>query len=117
MAQKEPKYLTDDDFDSGDTNATEEVKTSEPKIPTYIPPEKKEELKKEVIATEQHEESDKDDIKEVIDNIMRVRELINNPEWGAVTLESLMNGNLQTADILAIKLKVNAKLESLGGNE
>ena len=112
-----PKYLTDDDFDSGDTNATEEVKTSEPKIPTYIPPEKKEEIKKEVIATEQHEESDKDDIKEVIDNIMKVRELINNPEWGAVTLESLMNGNLQTADILAIKLKVNAKLESLGGNE
>lgn len=110
-----PKYLTDDDFDSGDTNATEEVKTSEPKIPTYIPPEKKEEIKKEVIATEQHEESDKDDIKEVIDNIMKVRELINNPEWGAVTLESLMNGNLQTADILAIKLKVDAKLESVEG--
>lgn len=110
-----PKYLTDDDFDSGDTNATEEVKTSEPKIPTYIPPEKKEEIKKEVIATEQHEESDKDDIKEVIDNIMKVRELIDNPEWGAVTLESLMNGNLQTADILAIKLKVDAKLESVSG--
>lgn len=110
-----PKYLTDDDFDSGDTNATEEVKTSEPKIPTYIPPEKKEEIKKEVIATEQHEESDKDDIKEVIDNIMKVRELIDNPEWGAVTLESLMNGNLQTADILAIKLKVDAKLESVEG--
>ena len=112
-----PKYLTDDDFDSGDTNATEEVKTSEPKIPTYIPPEKKEELKKEVVATEQHEESDKDDIKEVIDNIMKVRELIDNPEWGAVTLESLMNGNLQTADILAIKLKVNAKLESVEGDK
>ena len=110
-----PKYLTDDNFDSGDTNPTEEVKTSEPKIPTYIPPEKKEEIKKEVIATEQHEESDKDDVKEVIDNIMKVRELINNPEWGAVTLESLMNGNLQTADILAIKLKVDAKLESVEG--
>ena len=109
-----PKHLVVDDF-AGLTNneVSESKEQTSPKVPTYLPPEKKEEVTQKVVETVQHEESDKDDIKEVIDNIMKVRELSGNETWGANTLESLMSGELSSADILEISLKVNNKLESL----
>lgn len=108
-----PKYMNEYDEEiSG-----EEVKTEEPKIPTYIPTERKEEIKKEVVETKQHEESDDEDIKEVISKIMKVRELSGNDEWGKETLKALYSGEVTSADILAISLKVDTKLESLGVNE
>ncbi len=109
-----PSYLTIDEFanvESEPSDASEQ--SAEPKIPTYIPPEKKEELTKEVTAEVQQEESDKDDVKEIINKIMKVRELTLNPEWGASTLQSLMTGELSSADILEIGLKVDNKLDSL----
>lgn len=107
-----PKYMNEYDEEiSG-----EEEKTEEPKIPTYLPTERKEEIKKEVVNTIQQEDSDKDSIKEIIDNIMKVRELLGNDTWGATTLERLMSGNVSSADVLEIELKVNNKLDSLGGN-
>lgn len=105
-----PKYLNQ----GGEEEITEEVKTEAPKIPTFIPQEKKEEIKKEVVATVQHEDSDDEDKKEVISKIMKVRELLQNDTWGAQTLESLMTDELSTADILEITLKVDNKLDSLG---
>lgn len=107
-----PKYMNT--IDEEITEQMEE-KTEAPKTPTYIPEAKKEELKKEVVTTIQQEESDKDDIKEIVDNIMKVRELVGNDEWGANTLDSLIKGELSSADILEIGLKVDNKLESLGG--
>lgn len=108
-----PKYMNsiDEEITEG-----EEEKTEEPKIPTYIPTERKEEIKKEVVNTVQQEDSDKDSIKEIIDNIMKVRELLGNDAWGAATLEKLMSGDVSSADVLEIELKVNNKLDSLGGN-
>lgn len=108
-----PSYLTIDEFGDDAETSEKTEQTSEPKVPTYLPPEKKEEVTQKVVETVQHEESDKDDIKEVIDNIMKVRELSGNETWGANTLESLMTGELSSADILEISLKVNNKLESL----
>lgn len=108
-----PKYLNQG---GEDVVSNEEEKTEEPKIPTYIPTERKEEIKKEVVNTVQQQDSDKDDIKEIIDNIMKVRELLGNDAWGATTLERLMSGNVSSSDILEIELKVNNKLDSLGGN-
>lgn len=108
-----PKYLNQG---GEDIISNEEEKTEEPKIPTYIPTERKEEIKKEVVNTVQQQDSDKDDIKEIIDNIMKVRELLNNENWGASTLERLMKGDVSSSDILEIELKVNNKLDSLGGN-
>lgn len=109
-----PKHLVVDDFDGLTNNEVSESKEqTSPKVPAYLPPEKKEEVTQKVVETVQHEESDKDDIKEVIDNIMKVRELSGNKTWGANTLESLMSGELSSADILEISLKVNNKLESL----
>lgn len=105
-----PKYLNQG---GEEVIANDEEKTEAPKVPVYIAPERKEEIKKEVVETKQHEESDDEDIKEVISKIMKVRELSGNDEWGKETLKALYNGEVTSADILAISLKVDAKLESL----
>ena len=107
-----PKYLNQG---GEEIIAVDEEKTEEPKIPTYIPTERKEEMRKEVVKTMQQEDSGKDTMKEMIDNIMKVRELLGNDAWGATTLERLMSGNVSSADVLEIELKVNNKLDSLGG--
>ena len=109
-----PKHLVVDEFTGLNTEVTESKEQTAPKVPTYIPPAKKEEITTKVVETVQHEKGDDEDIKEVIGNIMKVRELSGNAEWGAKTLESLMSGDLSSADILEIGLKVNNKLESLG---
>lgn len=110
-----PSYLTIDEFNSESAISDTSEQTTEPKVPTYIPAEKKEELTKEVVAEVQQTESDKDDVKEVINDIMKVRELSENPEWGASTLQQLMSGELSSADILEISLKVSNKLDALKG--
>lgn len=109
-----PKHLVVDEFTGLNTEVSESKEQTAPKVPTYIPPAKKEEITNKVVETVQHETSDEDDIKEVVDNIMKVRELSGNAEWGAKTLESLMSGEVSSADILEISLKVSNKLDSLG---
>lgn len=110
-----PSYLTVDDFNTENSISDTSEQTAEPKVPTYIPPERKEELTKEVTAEVQQVPSDEDDTKKVIDNIMKVRELSGNADWGAATLQQLMSGTLSSADILEISLKVDNKLDSLKG--
>ncbi len=107
-----PSYLTVDEF--GENNEVGETeKSSEPKIPTYIPPEKKEELIEKVVNTTQPEPEDSEDVKNVIANIMKVRELSGKEDWGAPTLQRLINNEIDSVSLLEIELKVNAKLESL----
>lgn len=110
-----PSYLTVDDFNTENSISDTSEQTAEPKVPTYIPPERKEELTKEVTSEVQQVPSDEDDTKKVIDNIMKVRELSGNADWGAATLQQLMSGTLSSADILEISLKVDNKLDSLKG--
>ena len=103
-------------------NATEEEitesseeKTEAPKIPAYIPPQKKEEIKEEVVSTKQN--STDEDIKRVIDTIMKIRDMSNNPEYGKSTLNTIMTTEITAADLLSIELKLNNKLDELGGNK
>ena len=111
-----PKHLVVDEFTGLNTEVSESKEQTAPKVPTYIPPAKKEEITTKVVETIQHEKGDDEDIKEIIGNIMKVRELSGNQEWGAKTLESLMSGEVSSADILEISLKVSNKLESLEAN-
>lgn len=103
-----PKYMNsiDDDF-----IPVNEDKTPEPKIPTYIPPERKENMVKEMTSNEQTSE-DKD-IKRVIDKIMEVRGLLQKDDWGAKTLESLITGNISAPELLSKELKIDNKLATL----
>lgn len=89
-------------------------KSNTPKIPVYVPEQKKEEIKKEVVKQEQHEESDDEDVKEICENIMKIREHIGDSEYGAKTLEKIMSGKLTTTDLLEIDLKIKNKMEKVG---
>ena len=103
-----PKYMNtiDDDF-----IPVNEDKTPEPKMPVYIPPERKENMVKEMTSNEQTSE-DKD-IKRVIDKIMEVRGLLQKDDWGAKTLESLITGNISAPELLSKELKIDNKLATL----
>ena len=113
-----PSHIVVDDFTGTSTEVSEtSEQTSAPKVPTYIPQEKKEEIKQEVVNTSQHEESDEDDIKRIVTKIMKVRELTGDENWGAVTINNMMSQTVSTADLLAIELKVDNKIDTLGGDK
>jgi hypothetical protein len=107
-----PKYMNA--IEEEITESSEE-KTEAPKIPAYIPPQKKEEIKEEVVNTKQN--STDDDIKRVIDTIMKIRDISNNPGYGKSTLNTIMTTEISAADLLSIELKLNNKLDELGGNK
>ena len=107
-----PKYLNQG---GEEVIPSEEEKTEAPKIPAYIPPQKKEEIKEEVVNTKQN--STDEDIKRVIDTIMKIRDITNNPEYGKSTLNTIMTTEITAADLLSIELKLNNKLDELGGNK
>ena len=98
----------------------ETPKSEPPKTPVYVPETKKEEIKKDVVKQVQQEDSDDEDIKEICENIMKIRSFGTDEKgkdlsnYGASTLEKLMSGTLSSADILEIDLKVKNKLEKVG---
>lgn len=108
------KNFTPKNADDEDMIINEEPKSEAPKVPVYIPETKKEEIKKEVVEQKQQEESDDEDIKVICENIMKIRELTGNAEYGKSTMEKLLSGQCSSADILEIDLKVKNKLEKVG---
>ena len=111
-----PKGVTEDDLEKVDDTP----KSTPPKVPVYIPETKKEEIKKEVVAQVQQESTDDEDIKEICDNIMKIRAVgvdengkdLSN--YGAKTLEQIMSGTLSDADVMEIDLKIKNKMEKVG---
>ena len=102
--------------DANDENdiPDETPKSEEPKTPVYIPETKKEEIKKEVVQQVQTEESDDEDIKQIVNNIMKVRELSGDENYGAPILQMFTSGvEVDSATILEIDLKVKNKLEKV----
>lgn len=86
---------------------------SKPKVPIYIPENKKEEIKKEVVQQKQQEEIDDEDIKAICENIMKVRDLTGNATWGEKAITALMSGVLEDADVLQIDLEVKNELKKV----
>lgn len=102
-------------FDWDEEDTPKEISESkEVKVPTYIPPQVKEEVKKEVVATEQHEDSDKDDEEKIAEMIMEIREAKNDNTYGAEVIDMLQKGLLQTAEIDAIRVKIENTYFDLG---
>lgn len=111
-----PNYLVVDEFGGTDNEVSEQTEqTVAPKIPTYIPPEKKAELTQTVVAEKQVEDNSSADVQNVITKIMKVRELTGNADWGAKTLQDLMSGVITSEDLMEIELKIDNKLDTLGG--
>lgn len=105
-----PKNMNEEDLDKND----EPIKSEQPKVPVYVPETKKEEIKKEVVAQVQQESTDNEDIKEICENIMKIRKALGDDEYGAKTLEKVMSGKLSDADIMEIDLKIKNKMEKVG---
>lgn len=95
------------------TDTPEISESTQPKIPTYIPPQAKQEIKEQVVATKQQESSDQEDIDIIVDAIMEIRELTNNPEYAKEQLEMLQKGEMDTSTILSVKLSVENRLNSI----
>lgn len=105
-----PKNMDEEELDKKE----EQVKSEAPKVPVYVPETKKEEIKKEVVKQVQQESTDDEDIKEICENIMKIRKEIGDDEYGAKTLEKVMSGKLSDADIMEIDLKIKNKMEKVG---
>lgn len=104
-----PKDANDEDVTVEDT-----PKSEEPKVPVYIPESKKEEIKEKVVQQVQVEKNDDEDIKEIVNNIMKVRELSGDNAYGDSILTMLTSGvEIPSATILEIDLKVKNKLEKV----
>lgn len=90
----------------GDNNfsvdATEQVEQSVVKTPTFIPPEKKEEIVKELTETnsEQVKEEKPADVDKLTNLIYEYRELSGNDEAGANKLEAIINKSYTDMDLL-----------------
>lgn len=102
------------DWDEEQDAPAEITESKEVKVPTYIPPQVKEEVKKEVVATEQHEDSDKDDADKIAEMIMEIREAKKDNTYGAEVVDMLQKGLLQTAEIDAIRVKIENTYFDLG---
>lgn len=102
------------DWDEEGDTPTEISESKEVKVPTYVPPVVKEEIKKEVVATEQHEKSDDDDVEKIASMIMEIREAKNDATYGAEVVDMLQKGLLQTAEIDAIRVKIENTYFDLG---
>lgn len=109
MKNFSPKGANDND---------ETPKSAEPKTPVYIPETKKEEIKEEVVAKaqEKKEETDDEDLKEICENIMKVRDITGDKEYGAKALIKIQQGTLSDVDIEKMRQKTLAKLEEVGGS-
>ena len=105
-----PKNMNEEELDKKE----EPVKSEAPKVPVYVPETKKEEIKKEVVKQVQQESTDDEDIKEICENIMKIRKALGDDEYGAKTLEKVMSGKLSDADIMEIDLKIKNKMEKVG---
>lgn len=105
-----PKNMDEEELDKKE----EPVKSEAPKVPVYVPETKKEEIKKEVVKQVQQESTDDDDIKEICENIMKIRKALGDDTYGAKTLEKVMSGKLSDADIMEIDLKIKNKMEKVG---
>ena len=104
-----PKYLNGIDEEIAETD---DEQTQEPKIPTYIPPEKKEALVEKVVSEKQVETND-DRKQNVVNKIMEVREKLGNDTWGSNTVNQILTSEISEAELLSIELKVDNKLDSL----
>ena len=110
-------FTPDIKFDwENEDGINDEEQSNEPKIPTYLPPEKKEEVKIKVVTNEQHEDGDKEDIDFIIDSIYLIREKTENKTYGSQVLDILQKGNPTSDDVLSYKLTIQNRLQELGLN-
>lgn len=89
----------------GDNNSfsVETVPTeikSQPKTPTFVPQEKKEQIVKEITQEPQAIATEQDDVDVLTDLIYKYRELTGDPKAGSKKLDAIMKGSYSDVDIM-----------------
>jgi hypothetical protein len=107
------KNFSPKDANDEDSNIDETPKSEEPKVPVYVPETKKEEIKQEVVQQVQQEESDDEDLKEITETIMKIREVTGNNEYGIKAMDKILKGNVSDTEIEKMRQKVMNKLEEV----
>lgn len=103
------------DWDNDETNNSEVSESVQPKVPTYIPPVAKEEIKKEVVSTTQHESSDEEDIEKIAMMIMEIRQKTGDNEYAKAQVTAMQSGTLSSADIDALRVAIENKYYDVVG--
>ena len=55
-----------------------------------------------------------EDVKEICENIMKIREKIGDETYGEKTLTKVMSGTLTSIDLTKIAAKISNKMEEVG---
>lgn len=103
---------------SVDTVESEEVKST-PRTPTFIPPEKKEELVKEITSTNSAEvksEAKQSDVDKLTNLIYEYRELSGREDAGANKLDKIINKDYTDMDLLNWTLNFENAINDLKSN-
>lgn len=103
------------DWDDEDVQTNEISESTQPKVPTYIPPVAKEEIKKEVVATQQHESSDEEDVEKIAQKIMEIRQKTGDNEYAKAQVAAMQSGTLTSVEIDAIRIAVENKYHDVVG--
>ena len=73
---------------------------SQPKTPTFVPQEKKEQIVKEITQEPQTIATEQDDVDILTDLIYKYRELTGDPKAGSKKLDAIMKGSYSDVDIM-----------------
>lgn len=103
------------DWDDEEVSTNEVSESTQPKVPTYVPPVAKEEIKKEVVATTQHESSDEEDIEKIAAMIMEIRTKTGDNEYAKAQVTAMQSGTLSSADIDALRVAIENKYYDVVG--
>lgn len=100
-----PCFINGERVQYGDNNSfsVETVPTeikSQPKTPTFVPQEKKEQIVKEITQEPQAIATEQDDVDILTDLIYKYRELTGDPKAGSKKLDAIMKGSYSDVDIM-----------------
>jgi len=73
---------------------------SQPKTPTFVPQEKKEQIVKEITQEPQTIATEQDDVDILTDLIYKYRDLTGDPKAGSKKLDAIMKGSYSDVDIM-----------------
>ena len=100
-----PCFINGERVQYGDNNSfsVETVPTeikSQPKTPTFVPQEKKEQIVKEITQEPQAIATEQDDVDVLTDLIYKYRDLTGDPKAGSKKLDAIMKGSYSDVDIM-----------------
>ena len=102
-------------FDWDDNqNAVETAVSAEPKVPAYIPKDTKKDVIEKVVNDVQYDEKTNEEFKKyIIEGIWALRDKLGDT-YGTATMKDVVENEHTTSELLALKVKIQIKLQENG---